>query len=62
MELMHSITEYDPKCCTCLYVQLVSASISMNSIQLFRILGENASDNSFMFQNLQLLSISTSKL
>lgn len=45
MELMHSITEYDPKCSTCIYVQLVNASISMYCIQQFIILDENASDN-----------------
>lgn len=45
MELMHSITEYDLKCSACIYLQLVNASISMDCIQQFIILGEDASDN-----------------
>lgn len=45
IELMHSITQYDPKCCSCISDELLNASISMNCIQQFKILGENASEN-----------------
>lgn len=54
MELMCSITEYDP---TWSYVQLDNASVPINCIQQFRIPGENTLENSFLFQSQQLVLV-----